>query len=372
MRETIRIPAKVAERNVTVITHTNPHADEILALFLMEEYGTGEFLRQHCRNGEVWVGVGNGHLDDHKTSEKGSSAMLMAQALKIERVPQIAGLLAYVHRVDSEGGDTPFNLCSIIKTMGQLEYPENEVIDWACRGFWAKANELQPTKDFSLQYVAMLLIARNGEKGTRWLDYGMKARVDDHKAFFVEAKADFKAKAHTKTIITAKGNLKLCWVESDNAAIARFARSEFGAKADIVIVRKSGGNVAIMTDKRTGLDLADLAAALRAEERQLRNLPPMDPAALRAANTIDESWDVWHFAHGCMLLNGSHTAKGISPTAIPLDSLLSLISNVLDPTFYEPDCSAMCQMNVCPAESGTPCRLHAFGLARCRAIRAGQ
>jgi len=156
-------------------------------------------------------------------------------------------------------------------------------------------------------------------------------------------------------------------------AIMRYARSQHGANAGVVVKIDSHGNVAIQTDQRLGLDLGDLVAMIKFEEQKLRGeIHCSDPDKLRADGTIDENWDLWHYAHGHSILNGSHSAKGITPTAIPFERILEIVRIALDPRGFEPDCSAMCLMGICPAATGTPCRLFPFGFARCRAIRDTQ
>jgi len=371
-QEIVHTEITVEGKILLVGYHENPHADELLGMELIETFGTAPFVHQYIRDGVILVGIGNGDFDDHKVRRDGdaaSSAMLVARALGVEKHPMVAALIKHVHGIDSRGGDTPFGLCNLIKEMGKAELPNDEIVSWARLGFRAKIGELGAKKVFDLQHIAMLVSVGLGDEiGFKWMAQGLAIKNTQRREFFVQAKDDFDATAKVSTINGPKGDLKLVVTESDSSEISKFARSPHGANATIVINRRpSTGNVSIMFDNRARLDLGDICAALKVEEQSLRGkIHERNWDALRAPGTIDPLWDVWHFVHGAMMLNGSHTAKGVSPTMIPLDQIVKMVIAILDPKQFFKGNQASCQTGFCV---GQGCPWYPIGVRRCLTLR---
>ena len=371
-------PQKIVHTEITVEGkkllvgyHPNPHADEILCMELIEEFATGDFIRRYIKDGVILVGIGGGAFDDHdkrREGETASSAMLVARALGIVKHPAVLALIKHVHNIDSRGGDTPFGICNLIKEMGKFGADNDEIVDWARMGFRAKIGELDAKKIFDLQHIAMLICAGLGDEiGVKWMTRGLSIKATQRREFFVKAKADFEATATVDKINGPRGQLTLVVTESDSSEISRFARSPHGASADIVINRRSSGNVSIMFSNQARLDLGDICAALKVEEQSRRGqIHERNWDALRAPGTIDPKWDVWHFVHGAMLLNGSHTAKGVSPTKIPLDIIVRLVTSILDPNQFNRENQDACKLGIC---AGQECPWYPIGVTRCRDLR---
>ena len=361
----------VEGKKLLVGYHPNPHADEILCVELIEEFGTGDFVRRYIKDGIILVGIGGGAFDDHTDRREGhvaSAAMKVAKALNKVQHPEVAAIIKHVHGIDSRGGDTPFGICQLIKEMGKFGADNDEIVDWARRGFRAKIGELDAKKIFDLQHIAMLICAGLGDEiGVKWMAKGLSIKATQRREFFVQAKTDFEATATVDKINGPRGQLTLVVTESDSSEISRFARSPHGAGADIVINKRSSGNVSIMFSNRARLDLGDLCAALKVEEQSFRGqIHERDWDALRAPGTINQEWDVWHFVHGAMLLNGSHTAKGVSPTMIPLDIIVKLVTAILDPKQFNRQNQATCGLGIC---AGRECPWYPIGVRRCLTIR---
>jgi len=363
-------------------THAYSHADEILAFLMIQRRGTKAFIDKFAKDKVITVGTGGGPLDDHKfAGEKASSSGLVGAELKLLRDPHYGPIIAHVHKNDTTPGADPFDVCTIIKLMGQMSWDQNAVMKWAYDALYVKANEvLDPryhgdkktvSKDFSLQYIGMLAIAQNPEQGHKWLAFGAEAKAQDNLAFHVGAAREFKEKAVVKDIMTVNGRARLCVIESDNHTMARFARSAFGARATVTVIKNSKGNVTIHFDREALLDIGDLCAMLRLEEQRCRGFTFCDdPEKLRAEGMLDQDLDVWHNLRGHALLNGSFTARGISPTAIPLESIVSIIEIALDPKCFDSTCAPLCQTGICPAKAmDAECEFACYGFSRCRAIQ---
>jgi len=362
---------RTAGMTVRIGYHPNPHADEILCVELIESYGTEDFVRRYSDDGDILVGIGGGPFDDHRVRREGnaaSSALLVAQALGIEKERQVTAVIKHVHGIDSKGGDTPFGICTIIKEMGKLELPNDEIVSWGRMGFRAKIGEIGAKKIFELQHIAMLVCVGLGDEiGFEWMAKGLAMKNAQRREFFIRARADFKATARVSTIYGPKGPMKLVVTQSDSPEISSYARSDHGANATVVINRKSTGNVSIMFDKRAQLDLGDLCSALKVEEQSLRGqIHERGWDALRAPGTIDEEWDVWHFIHNTMLLNGSHTKKKVSPTRIPFETIVKMVTTIMDPKQFFRGKQETCAMGIC---AGKECPWYPIGVERCRKMR---
>ncbi len=363
---------------LTVQFHEKPHADELASTTLIEEFATAEFMSAHVENandivgGSIQLGIGKGKFNDHerrKEGKKSSATMEVAEALGITKHPAVAGIIRHVHKVDSSGGAGNFDITNVIKEFGKQDFPLEEILAWARLAFNAKIGELAVNKDFSLQHIGMLIIAEHGEEiGYDWLQKGMDVKVGQHREFFLRAKADFVRSSKVSRIFGPKGQLILVVTESDSPEISRFARSRHGANADIVVNRRSTGNVSIMVSNQARLDLGDMVAAIKLEEQDRRGkIVNGKFDDLRAPGTIDPDWDVWHYIHGVMLLNGSHTASNVSPSLIPLEVIVKIIEAMLDPKRFAPQFRDTCRIGVC---KGKECPWYGIGVRRCLSIRA--
>lgn len=364
------VPATVAGQDVKIGYHKKAHADELLGKDLIVEFGTTEFVKKFAKDGVILIGIGDGDLNDHnarKEGEDASTAMQIAKELKIVAHPAVAAVIKHVHRVDSRGGDSVYGIANVIKEFGKQNLPDEEIAKWAEMAFHAKIGELAPTKDFSLQHCAMLITAEFGEEiGAAWFMKGLSVKVEQHRDFFVSAKADFDATATVEKIASPRGELTLVVTKSDSREISRFARSRHGAGADIVINRRSSGNVSIMVSNQARIDLGDVCAALKLEEQRCRDLHESSWDKLRAPGTIDPAWDVWHFVNGVMILNGSHTATEVSPSQIPLGVIVKIVKAMLDHKKFHPKHEDTCKMGFC---TGKGCPWYGIGIRRCCTIR---
>jgi len=61
-------------------------------------------------------------------------------------------------------------------------------------------------------------------------------------------------------------------------------------------------------------------------------------------------------------LNGSLTKPGVPPTRIPLDRILELVEQGIDPAWFPAECRGWCIKK--------ECSFYPYGLRRCRKIRA--
>ncbi|MCK5413470.1 MAG: hypothetical protein KAI57_03800 [Candidatus Pacebacteria bacterium] len=106
-----------------------------------------------------------------------------------------------------------------------------------------------------------------------------------------------------------------------------FNKAALHLGATIIIKENKKGQIQIFTQKQHRVNIARIAAKIRADEYLVRNSKEFfgDPKRLFEDGTIDEV-PIWHlFEQGGMLLNGSLTTPDQTPTALSLRRIVELI-----------------------------------------------
>lgn len=240
----------------TLITHDDPHFEEILGRWELRRFGREKFpgvesakllfwkggkapdgkpAEVYEKEGCLLIGVGGGRFDEHlpggdrKSGE--TTASLIAKELGIYELPELVQLLRFAQNVDSKAVAHPFDLSSLVKAMHRL-HPDapRMVVDWATEAIEAKYEEQRR---------------------------------------FWSAKADLDRALRTEVRLLDGRIVTMAVVDSDNPEFQNFTRSEHGGRIAIVVQRRQTGNVQIFTEKKACLELADVHAALVCEEMKL-------------------------------------------------------------------------------------------------------
>jgi hypothetical protein len=338
-----------------ILTHERPHLDEIVAIWLLRKFGEPRFpgigtadvaftsIRKlneaglkpedYEAQGTLLLGIGGGRFDEHPTLEEGRKAgdcatTLVAKELGVSDDPSLAKILRFVRAADVEGNASPFDVSYVVKLL-HARYPEDphRVIEWA-------------------------LVA-------------IEAKYEEQHRFFTVVKPEFDAKARVEEIEAGKRRLRVVIIDSDEDGIHKYARSEYGARAAIVIQRRSSGNVAIFGNKQAGVDLREAARLIRLAEREAKGLPlaPEDERLLAEGYAPGaEEW--FYHRQGQMLLNGSLTQADVPPTRLSLDRIAELVKIGVDPDRVKPLCQSTGRC------VGDVCDWYAWQLARCARLRA--
>lgn len=144
--------------------------------------------------------------------------------------------------------------------------------------------------------------------------------------------------------------------ETDNNQFFKVALRE---GAILVVVKNSKGHVQIFTQKKDGVNIADIAAAIRYEEARLSgNKELVNFEALHRDGTSEIAKNWYLFKHGGMLLNGSSTTPDQKPTGLGLEKITETIQ--IAHSSYMPLCKGgqyECSIN---------CNLYGWGLERCQ------
>lgn len=338
-----------------IATHIRPHLDEIAAIWLLRKFGDGRFpgagaakvtfttarqlaarggsAEQLERQGILLLGIGGGRFDEHPTAEREKrseecAATLVAKELGVDGDPALQKILRFVRAIDVEGSASPFDVSYLVKVMhNQLPDHPERVISWAMAALDAKYHEQE-------QFLRVL-------------------------------KPEFEAKAQVEEIRVGNRTERLVAIQSDLENIHKYARSESGARAAVVIQRRSGGNVSIHGDKKPGVDLNETAKLLRlAEQAAKGRIVTSDDERLTSEGQVPGAEEWFYHKRGQMLLNGSLTAPDVPPTHLSLDQIRELVLAGFDETRLKPFCASSGRC------VGDLCDWHRLNLERCRLLRS--
>jgi hypothetical protein len=337
-----------------ILTHERPHLDEIVAIWLLRRFGEQRFpgigaaaveftsirrLQEAGRkpedyeaDGTLLLGIGGGRFDEHPTLDEGRktgdcATTLVARELGISDDPSLAKILRFVRAADVDGNASPFDISYVVKLLHN-RCPDNAqwVMEWAL--------------------------------------VGIEAKYEEQRRFFTVVKPEFDAKARVEEIEVGKKRLRVVTVDSDEEGIHKYARSEHGARAAIVIQRRSTGNVAVFGNKQAGVDLREAAKLIRLAEREAKGLAPApDDERLLAEGYAPGAEEWFYHRQGQMLLNGSLTQADVPPTRLSLDRIAELVKIGVDPTRVKPLCQSTGRC------IGEVCDWYAWQLARCTRLR---
>ena len=303
------------------------------------------------RQGILPLGICGGWADEHATAtsegKSGSCATLVAKRLGVHDNPAIKPLLRYVENNDKKGGRRPLDLADAMNALN-AQFPDNP------------------------------------EKVMEWAMMAIEAKYQQQLDFLIASKAEFERAAQVEDVDIEGPDcamvVRMATIVSDDEQVAKFARSENGCGAAVVIQKQqSSGNVQIFLDGQMGLNLDDIACIIRSEEKKLNGLSSTTEwELLRGEGTI-EGASCWHYLKkdsgrgrpkiGVALLNGSLGHPGVPPTKIPLERIQEIVRIGLNPGAFEPGRAAECAKGNCTSTANNSCLWYNWGLLRCRGIR---
>lgn len=331
-----------------IVTHLNPHLDEVLAIWMLwlwgklkypgveqarVEYWTGG-KSPDGRTAEEWeadgyllIGIGGGRFDEHRNGQASPecAATLVAKDLGIDTDPALAKILAFVHRIDTKGGSQPFDLFWLTKLAFQ-HFDSEEAFLWATRALDAKyAEQLEEQQ--------------------------AKLSLDQAKIY------DLMVGSQPCRVVALKSDNKLA------ASLARAAVDKGGLAASVVVAQRSSGHVQIFCDKQNW-HLEDVVRLLRAGERMVKGLAPLDAATLVGEGKVPGA-EEWHYLReGQMLLNGSLNHPDVAVTQLSFDEVI--VPTVILGMRHDYLPNAHCRNSgQCLGQS---CGFYRFGLDRCQSL----
>lgn len=295
-----------------IILPTRPQPDTIAAIFILKKFGEEKFpgikdaiveIRQKLPEGitdsqldvqgAVAIDIGGGRFDHHGAKEKTTASDLIASYLGVLDNPALAKLLEYARRDDFYGKgtistdplDRAFGLSALIANMNKL---------------------LTNDPDRIVSLFLPLLIAHYKEevRRTEEMPREMEEKMRNGKA------ETFEVKQHGK-------KLKVVIVESENASLSGFLRSQLGGKFDVVAQWLPSGHVNILTRPAKRVRLEVLAGLIRSEEALRGGVDlEINEYELMKAGRLSEV-PAWYYDPATnSLQNGGIQPRDILPTKI--------------------------------------------------------
>jgi len=341
----------------TIVIHPKAHLDEIWAITMLKAWGEKHFpgiadaniladgtggktfdgtnAEKLLDDGFLLLGIGGGMFDEHPTvgnnGKQGEcTSTLVAKYLGIADEPSLQKVMEYVMRSDLKAKSDPFGIASVVKAMNE-DCPTEEVVEWGMKALLAKCRQQKR---------------------------------------FLEAQ-DVYATARVEEIPIGQGRTtKMVTAKTNNTEFHKFARSQ---GCGIIVQQSSSNTVQILTDKKLGLDMRDVARVIRLEEQWAEDdVQTIDWKALEADGKVAGA-DNWFFQQEAgNLFNGSTSHPDVLPSRIPLGVIQDVVRLGLNSDRFEKNREATCKTGVCKSTRNDECPWYALGLRRCRKIRYEQ
>ena len=302
-------------QNLTLVTHTRPHLDEIVALWLLMKFGGEKFpgienaepryvpagwkakhtWQERAAEGYIFLGVGGGPFDEHNQNGTPRSkdvccCILVARALGVEDLPELSLILKYVLQMDTHATGELFDVPSTIKRMHLNSDDPQVVIRW---GFdWMNTN-----------FVGQIEFFKNSTTETTRLPF----------------KVMMNGKSREYEVVMG---------ETGNPFFSHYQRW-LGAK--VVVQKNPDGNIQIFTDKRVPFDISAAVAVIRKYELMLSGQEcTLSEADLSREGTLDAVPEWFYYKEDSeALYNGTLTALDKPPTKIPLDRIGAIVKELI-------------------------------------------
>ncbi|HEV8600986.1 MAG TPA: hypothetical protein VGQ87_00075 [Patescibacteria group bacterium] len=289
----------VAARFTAIVTHFFPHWDEIVAIYLLVNFGEKLFPgiskavieyidnpesvngKELLKEGKIAVGVGGGEFDEHGRKEIVCAAELVARKLDLFRDPVVKEVIAYTRWADRNPGVAENELPNLVKRWHRAK-PRNPGFVIA-RGF----------EELDMKFV-----------DSRWFHKVMKGLETSMQ------RLTFPLLGTNKEV--RFGIIRKNDPNSDSPYAAKAARK---VGAQLVFKRQSNGNVAVLTDTRAfeddnlRLDLSGVVVLTRKAEMAKRGVThDLTDEQLKTEKCEPCPW-IYFMRNGQTILNGSDTSS---------------------------------------------------------------
>jgi hypothetical protein len=381
--------ATIAGQTIPVITHYEPHIDEVKAIDLVVQLADEEFVKKHCPDGKLRLGVGGGDFDDHveNRKEKGDCCLtLVAKALGVIDKPEFKKVIKNVQLNDNKGRQNPRYLGPVLKNLHrQFSDLDSQVdnVNWAMQGLMVKGFDSE-NGDFTInriygaakELIAEKKIDTDAIEPEAWLQRG-EGGIQDHQLKFEQAQAEWREKFNSGDFLqkiakhqNGSGQItykKIIALYSDQARMSVAIRNHLGPEVAIIIQKKSTGHVIVSANQKFIKNLEEEIAIIRYEE-QLRKgeITISDWQTLRSQGMVPGIEEWYHDTDLTMLYNSSLTHPNVPPTKLSLEKILELVHIGYDKSLFHMFCYKDCKKGVC---RGRKCSWYPWGLYRCRDIR---
>ncbi len=296
----------------TVFLPTRPQVDTIIALFLLQKFGSLLYpgiedaiieiaaVPTTSRTNVLMLDVGKGVYDHHEEGE--TATYLVAKDLNLLKKPALKKLIDLAERDDKFGKgtisedmlDRAFGISGLVMALNK-NYPND------------------PTK--VVRTIIPLLNAHLEEE---------IRRTEEIPRLFAELTQ--KGEVFESRIKHKKKSSRIVALTSDNPSFSGWLRSKGGANADVVIQRHPSGHTNVITRQIKRIDLRRVVVNLRnAEARKLGILLPPLPAYIQSTGRIEEI-PAWYYDTATnSILNGGISALDTPVTMLSLSEIIRLV-----------------------------------------------
>jgi len=371
----------------TILTHTRPHVDELLAIWLLRFFGgsifqgiqnakiefitngmlpKSETAESLLEKGTLCIGVGGGMFDEHATAnsdrkDMATATSLVSEHLKLETKSSwvnIKRLIDHIFANDTKGAvQGKDDLSCEIKKM--LRLSQETAMRFSQDAFLVLYEN--PQMSFSTEGILNFL--NNDDFITFYSD-----SLAYTKSQWREAIKELKG-AQTIEFIGPHGPLKIIVMHTENFNAGSVARSKKYGNANIAIIINDRGNTTILPRASDLLDMSELVMLLRLEEEYLDGQVGRTSIDQITNEKVDGPASRWYYfvspgnKHFQLILNGSETTPNIEATKINAERIIHLIQIALDVDFFATECKN-------PQCVRSECCWDVLDLRKCSRVRA--
>lgn len=297
----------------TIVTHINPHFDELVGIYLLTKFGQKHFpgierservyidagseqfngltADQALEQGCLLLGVGGGMFDEHPTEETERvhdecAATLVAKYLGLDNDPCMERTIKYVRGRDLYGGDAAglFGLASCLDTATR-----------------------QGIKSKVVENMATMLLG---------------ARYNEEREFHVVAGREYKNVSIASPQIPNRPGLVIAWTDSDAKRLHSYAFHK--DNVGVFVIRRSNGQIQIFPNQKHRLDMDGVVAEVRLAEAEATG-ETINPNDLSKEGKVKGA-KAWHYqAETGIVMNGSLTAQNGQPTRLDLQTVVKCV-----------------------------------------------
>ncbi len=302
----------------SILLPTRPQPDTIVAIFLLQKYGTDEFpgietatvsirnaltedetFNSLIEQGTMALDVGGGPFDHHGTQK--TTSELIAEHLGIRQNPELTQLIAYAVRDDTQGKgtlsndplDRAFGLSGLIGSLNKLHTDDPNCI---------------------VRIVLPLLEAHHYAALQHMVELPKEIEEKQRAGEYYETYA-----------LQGKNKLKIAFVVSDKPSMPSYLRSQHGRQADVVVQKSSNTNhYAILTRQYRKVNLSKVMALIRLREAEILGIEVKEED-LEMIRTMLEI-PFWYFDPATnSLLNGGPHNRSVEESHVVWNEMLRIV-----------------------------------------------
>jgi len=214
------------------------------------------------------------------------------------------------------------------------------------------------------------------EQLDHWIGWAIVSKLETQRMFL--ACGEELASVRTIEFDVARGvKGKISAIESDNPMWQRFFRTKKVGRPDVLVQKKSSGQVQIYTNHMSGVwqhcHFTDIVRALRYGELCAQGaISPGQEVCRKALSSQgfgQENRFYWPGNQTQYILNGSLSAPEVPPTEQPLEDIVRLVQIGMQPLLFHGERFMSCRRGNCTSTARNPCLWYGMGLERCIQVR---